>query len=74
MLVLSRKLDETIVLPDLNLTIRVAAISGGRVRLAVEAPHEVRIVRQEVLGRSPTVSSQTLGSQRSSGESAVLAK
>jgi carbon storage regulator len=48
MLVLTRKQDETIVLPDLNLTIRVAAIQGGRVRLALEAPKEIRILRQEV--------------------------
>ncbi|MCA9053038.1 MAG: carbon storage regulator [Planctomycetaceae bacterium] len=51
MLVLSRKRNESIVLPDLNLTIRVAEISGGRVRLAVEAPREVTILRKEVADR-----------------------
>ncbi|MFV0443886.1 MAG: carbon storage regulator [Planctomycetaceae bacterium] len=51
MLVLSRKQNETIVLPDLNLTIRVTGISGGRVRLAVEAPQEIRVMRHEVLSR-----------------------
>ena len=51
MLVLSRKRNETIVLPDLNLTIRVAEISGNRVRLAVDAPREVTILRKEVADR-----------------------
>ena len=67
MLVLSRKQNETIVLPDLNLTIRVTAISGGRVRLAVDAPREVRILRQEVQQRA-----DELQCAASSAESAML--
>ena len=51
MLVLSRKKNETIVLPDLNLTIRIAEVSGSRVRLAIDAPREVTILRKEVADR-----------------------
>lgn len=48
MLVLSRKLHESIVLPDLGITIRVIGVNGGRVRLGVEAPREVSIARGEI--------------------------
>jgi carbon storage regulator CsrA len=49
MLVLSRRLHEKIVLPGLNITIQVAAVRGGVVRLGIQAPPEVRVVRQELL-------------------------
>lgn len=67
MLVLSRKQNETIVLPDLNMTIRVAGISGGRVRLAIQAPHDIRILRKEVALRFDCEAIQT-----GSGEHCVL--
>lgn len=48
MLVLSRKLNETICVgPDI--TIKVIRVNGGRVRLAIEAPDNVRIQRGELL-------------------------
>lgn len=50
MLILSRKVGEKIVIGD-NITITVYEIlSGGRVRLAIDAPREVPIYRQELLG------------------------
>ena len=51
MLVLSRKQNESIVLPDLGVTIRVIGVTGGRVRLGVEAPREVAVVRREILNQ-----------------------
>ncbi len=78
MLVLSRKENETIVLPDLNITIRVSEISGKRVRLAVEAPREIQILRAEVAQRrQPTtqaVSTLQTKAQSRSGEHRVLVK
>lgn len=53
MLVLTRKQNESIVLPDLNLTIRVSGISGGRVRLAIDGPRDVHVLRKEVAERLP---------------------
>jgi carbon storage regulator len=50
-LVLSRRLNESIVLPDLGITVRVVAVRGGQVRIGVEAPHHVRVFREEVLSR-----------------------
>jgi carbon storage regulator len=51
MLVLTRKIHETIVIGG---TIRITTISirGRHVRLAIEAPNEVHVVREELL-KSP---------------------
>jgi carbon storage regulator len=50
-LVLSRRLKEAIVLPGLNVTVRVVAIAGGQVRIGIEAPRDMEVVRAEVLER-----------------------
>ena len=50
MLVLSRRLKEKVVLPSLGVTIEVLAVNGRAVRLGVQAPPGVRILRQELLG------------------------
>jgi carbon storage regulator len=50
MLVLSRRQSETIVIGD-NIRVQVLEISGGRVRLAVEAPSSVSIDREEIWER-----------------------
>ena len=48
MLVLSRKSGESIQIAD-NVEITVGEVRGGRVRLLINAPETIRIVRQEVL-------------------------
>lgn len=48
MLVLSRKLNEEIVIAG-NIRIKVLEVSGNRVRLGVDAPAQVPIARQELL-------------------------
>jgi carbon storage regulator len=48
MLVLTRKLGEKVVI-DGNITVTVVAIDANRVRLGIEAPGEVRIIRSELL-------------------------
>jgi len=45
MLVLTRKLNESIVIGDREITIRIVDVRGGRVRLGIEAPLDVRIER-----------------------------
>jgi len=47
MLVLTRKLNETIKIGD-NIVIIVVGISGDNVRIGIEAPREVKILRSEV--------------------------
>ena len=50
MLVLSRKVGEAIVI-DGGISIRVAEIQAGRVRLAIDAPRCTRVDREEVHDR-----------------------
>lgn len=47
MLVLTRKLNEEILIDGGEIVIRVVDIRGGRVRLGIEAPQHVRIERRE---------------------------
>lgn len=50
MLVLNRKLRESIVIAD-NIVVTVVGIQGGSVRLAFEAPPDIAIHRAEVQSR-----------------------
>jgi carbon storage regulator len=49
MLVLSRRPGEAIVLPTLNVTVRILSIRGNTIRLGIEGPREVLISREELL-------------------------
>ena len=46
-LILARKLEESIIIGD-NITIKVIEVRGDTVRLAIDAPRDVSIHRQEV--------------------------
>lgn len=48
MLVLSRHKDETIVLPELGISIVVVDIRSDKVRIGISAPKEVIVHRLEV--------------------------
>ena len=50
MLVLSRKIGEAIQIGS-DVRVRVVAIQGGQVRLAIDAPDEVRVHREEIYQR-----------------------
>jgi carbon storage regulator len=47
MLVLSRKVGESLVIAD-NIKLTIVKISGNRVRLGIEAPEDVSILRGEI--------------------------
>lgn len=47
MLVLTRTVGEEIVIAG-NIRVRVSEVKGGRIKLAIEAPREVAVRRQEV--------------------------
>lgn len=51
MLVLSRKASQSIVIAG-RITVTVVAIRGGQVRLGIEAPAEVRVLREELVPRA----------------------
>ena len=52
MLVLSRRLNEKVLFPTLNTAVQVVSIKGGSVRLGIEAPPEVTILRAELQDRA----------------------
>jgi carbon storage regulator CsrA len=52
MLVLSRRINEKIVFPDLNIIVQVAGIKGTAVRLGITAPPDVTVLRAEVPDRT----------------------
>jgi len=49
MLVLSRKKGERIVIGNGDVILEVVSITGGRVRIGIQAPKDVRVVRHEIL-------------------------
>ena len=50
MLVLSRRIGEQIIINN-NIRVTVVSLDGGKVRLGIEAPRDVRVDRQEVAER-----------------------
>jgi len=50
MLIITRKLNEEINI-DGEITIKIISISDNQVKLGIEAPKDVQIVRKEVLDR-----------------------
>jgi carbon storage regulator CsrA len=50
MLVLTRRLGETIIIND-NITVTVLGIQGGQIKLGMNAPKDVEIHREEIAER-----------------------
>jgi carbon storage regulator len=69
MLVLSRKLNESIVI-DGNIRVMVVGFRGNQVRLGIEAPGSVPIYREELLV-GETSSDRDHHQSRASGTAAV---
>jgi carbon storage regulator CsrA len=61
MLVLSRQVRERILIPEVAATIEVVAIKANSVRLGIEAPAEIVVVREEIYRQ--TLSRGDLGVQ-----------
>ena len=55
MLVLSRRVGETINIGD-DIKITVTAINGNQCRIGIDAPKEVKVLRQELVGRDKEAS------------------
>ena len=54
MLVLSRKIGESIQIAG-GIRVTVTEVRGGRVRLSIEAPDSVRVMRKEIADASSPV-------------------
>ncbi len=52
MLVLSRKIQEQIFIPGLNIRLTILSVGKNRVQLGIEAPKGVQITRPEAARRS----------------------
>ena len=48
MLILSRRAGESVTIGN-DIKVRVVSVSGNQVRLGIEAPREVRVLREEIL-------------------------
>lgn len=66
MLVLSRKASQQITIGS-SVTITVVAVQGGKVRLGVDAPRDVPVLRSELMTLSPRQETPPEAGQRFSG-------
>ena len=57
MLVLSRKVGEKILVGN-NVVLTVVEVNGNRVRLGIEAPREMAVVRSELVGKGRDLEAQ----------------
>lgn len=72
MLVLSRKIQQTIEIPELGISIRVMSLGRSRVQLGITAPSEILVMRGEKpFSRGPGVDVPAAVSDRGS-EAAAL--
>ncbi|TWU37030.1 carbon storage regulator [Novipirellula artificiosorum] len=59
MLVLTRKLNEKIQIGE-NITITLIRVDGGKVRLGIDAPRDVRVLRAELEALAPSSSESAI--------------
>jgi carbon storage regulator len=67
MLVLTRKLMEKLFIGD-NICVTVVRLEGGQVRLGIEAPREVAVVRAELVPERDRDTVRTRGGYKSPGQ------
>lgn len=50
MLILTRKIGESIIIDD-NIQVKIVDVQGGQVRIGIEAPSSIDIYREEIYNR-----------------------
>ena len=71
MLVLKRKAGESIIVAD-NIEIKIIEVEEGRIKIGIDAPKEVSIIRKEVL--EETKSENKTATQSRNIDKSVLTK
>ena len=67
MLVLSRRLNEKLLIPCIGTAVQVLSIHGGQVRLGVDAPPEVAVFREEIYDGEALSKRPAAATERPSG-------
>ncbi|NLB29416.1 MAG: carbon storage regulator CsrA [Clostridiales bacterium] len=60
MLVLSRKINETILIGD-DIKITLLGVEGDKIKIGIDAPRAMKIFREELLEATKTTNKQALG-------------
>lgn len=68
MLVLSRKKNQSIQFPNLGISIEILRIDGNKVRVGVDAPAHIRVLRGELAGEALPAEESVEEALRSNGE------
>lgn len=67
MLVLARKKDEGIYIGD-DIVVRIVEIQGNQVRIGIQAPKDVRIIREEIVQVVREENMQSLATEKPDAE------
>jgi len=59
MLVLSRKLNETIIIGE-NIRVTLLGIDGDKIKIGVDAPRDIKVFREELLEATKSTNVQAL--------------
>ena len=71
MLVLKRKAGESIIIAD-NIEIKIIEVEDGRIKIGIEAPKEISILRKEVLDEAHIENKQA--SENTNVDKSILSK